>query len=79
MRLVIVVLLVALCLALAAPAFARAGTGGDYPNVANLTAYSPEANFMSLPGYLRLLVWRDQGVWLTYAEAAKIVASQQAG
>lgn len=78
--LVILMFLVVLMLALAAPAFAQAqAPAGEYPNVAGMTAFSAETNFMSLPGYLRWITWRDQQVWLTREEATRIVAAQQGG
>ncbi len=49
---------------------------GEYPNVASLQPFSPEANFMSVPGYLRWQVFRTQGTWLSYAEARRIVIAQ---
>jgi hypothetical protein len=50
---------------------------GQYPNVSNLKAFSPEANFMSLPGYLRYLVYQKTGQWITYAEAGRVVTQQR--
>lgn len=67
----IVVLLATLVLAVIAPAFAQ-----QYPDVASLKPFSAEANFMSLPGYLRWLVFQQTGQWITYAEAARIVQEQ---
>lgn len=65
--------LVTLILAVSvAPAF-----GQEYPNVANLRPFSPEANFMSLPGYLRWLVFQQTGQWISYAEASRVVRQQQ--
>ena len=69
---IIVMVLTVLVLAAAiAPAFAQ-----QYPRVANLKSFAPEANFMSLPGYLRWLVFQQTGSWLTYAEASRIVQQQ---
>lgn len=48
-----------------------------FPNVAGLTPFSPETNFMSLPGYLRWLVHQASGTWITYAEANRIVEEQK--
>jgi hypothetical protein len=31
---------------------------------------------MSLPGYLRWLVFQQNGQWITYAEAARVVTEQ---
>jgi hypothetical protein len=60
-----------ICLALAAPALAQ-----QFPNVSGLRPFSAEANFMSLPGYLRWLVFQQTGQWITYAEAARVVKEQ---
>jgi hypothetical protein len=48
----------------------------DYPNVAGMQAFAAETNYMSLPGYLRWMTFKDQGVWLSMAEAQRIVAEQ---
>lgn len=48
----------------------------QFPNVANLKPFSAETSFMSLPGYLRWLVFQQSGQWITYAEAARVVAEQ---
>jgi hypothetical protein len=52
-------------------------TTGQYPSVANLKPFSAEANYMSLPGYLRYLVFQQTGQWLTRAEAVRIVNQQR--
>jgi len=54
-----------------APAFAQ-----QYPNVSKLEPFSAEANFMSLPGYLRWVVFQQTNNWITYAEAERIVKQQ---
>ncbi|HEY3248696.1 MAG TPA: hypothetical protein VGK88_10450 [bacterium] len=72
MRVIIVIVLVGLVLvSLSTPALAQ-----QFPNVANLRPFSAEANFMSLPGYLRWLVFQQTGQWITYAEAARVVKEQ---
>lgn len=48
----------------------------DYPKVSNLKPFTAEANYMSLPGYLRFLVYERDGVWLDRMEAASIVDNQ---
>lgn len=69
---IIVLVVTSLVLAAAiAPAFAQ-----QYPNVSTLRPFSPEANFMSLPGYLRWVVFQQTAQWITYAEAARIVKQQ---
>ena len=50
----------------------------QYANVAKLTAFSAESNYMSLPGYLRYVTYQQTNLWLTYDEASRIV-HQQAG
>jgi uncharacterized protein YdeI (BOF family) len=51
-------------------------TQGQYPDVHSLKPFSAEANYMSLAGYLRYLVFQQTGQWLTRAEAVRIVAQQ---
>ncbi len=71
-RAMIMLVLTALLLAAAiAPALAQ-----QTPNVSNLKAFSAEANFMSLPGYLRWLLFQQNGNWITYSEAARMVQQQ---
>ncbi len=72
-------LLVALAMVLAlslTPRPASAQSAGEYPNVASLQPFTAESDFMSLPGYLRLRTFQEQHVWLTYAEATRIVIAQ---
>ncbi len=57
-------------------AFAGVASAQQMPNVSNLKAFSAEANFMSLPGYLRYLTHQQTGQWLTYEEAARAVKQQ---
>ncbi len=49
-----------------------------FPQVAGLRSYSAETNYLSLPGYLRWIVYPASGVWITYTEAARVVQEQQA-
>jgi hypothetical protein len=75
----VVVAIIAVVIALAAlPAAAQEG-GGAYPSVAGLKAFSAESNYMSLPGYLRWMTFREQKVWLSVPEAKRIVAEQTGG
>ncbi|HET7265126.1 MAG TPA: hypothetical protein VFL28_10690 [bacterium] len=60
----------------ATPAPATTQTQGQYPNVANLKPFAAEANFMSLAGYLRYLVFQQTSQWLTREEAVRIVNQQ---
>jgi len=70
-RLIVLTIAVLMVVGLIAPAFAQ-----QYPNVGNLKAFSTEANFMSLPGYLRWVTFQQTGQWITYAEAERIVKQQ---
>jgi len=49
----------------------------QYPQVAGLQAFSPPADYMSLPGYLRWQVFVEQGKWISYQEAKEAVAQQK--
>jgi len=72
LRAIIMLVLTSLLLAAAiAPALAQ-----QVPNVASLEPFSAEANFMSLPGYLRWLLFQQTGNWITYQEAARMVQEQ---
>lgn len=57
-------------------AFVGVASAQQYPNVAALTPFTAETNFMSLPGYLRYLNHQTTGEWLTFAEATRIVGQQ---
>ena len=75
MKVLSILLLVSVMMGLLVLASAPAGAQ-QYPNVANLQPFSPQANYMSLPGYLRWQVFRDTGTWLSREEATRIVAEQ---
>jgi hypothetical protein len=60
-------------------ALATTALAAQYPDVGHLTPFSAEANYMSLPGYLRYLVHQQSGMWLQRPEAARVVRQQQAG
>lgn len=61
----------------AQPTQTQPGSTGQVPSVANLKPFSIEANFMSLPGYLRFLMHQQTGQWMTYAEAQRAVKQSQ--
>jgi hypothetical protein len=44
-------------------------------NVAKMRSFSPESDYMSLPGYFRYLSHLASGQWLTYKDAAQAVQS----
>ena len=68
----LILALMGVIVGLAAPPAAAA----EYPNVGSLEPWSAQTNYMSLAGYLRWLTFQDQGVWLSMAEAKRIVAEQ---
>lgn len=49
------------------------------PSVAGLTPFSPGANYMSLPGYLRWQIFMEQGTWISREEAIQMVDAQLGG
>lgn len=49
-----------------------------YPNVADLTAFTQQANYMSLPGVLRVRYLAASGRWISRDEAIRAVESQGA-
>ena len=49
----------------------------EYPQVAHLKAFSAEANYMSLPGYMRYLMFVQDGTWMSRTETSRIVKQQQ--
>jgi hypothetical protein len=55
---------------------AEPAAAAQYTNVAGLQSWSAETNYMSLPGYLRWMTFKEQGVWLSMPEAKRIVAQQ---
>jgi hypothetical protein len=51
----------------------------QYPQVTGLQPFSPAANYMSLPGYLRWQAFVEQGVWISHNEAIAAVRDQFSG
>lgn len=48
----------------------------DYVSVKGLTPFTPAANFMSLPGYLRWRYLLSSGRWISRQEAVNAVTNQ---
>lgn len=71
-----IILGVALAAVAASAIAAPQAQAQDYPNVANLTPFTAEANYMSKPGYLRYRNFVTTNNWISYEEAARIVAEQ---
>ena len=63
---------VAIIAALAVPQ-AQAQT---YPTVSGVRPFSPEANYMSLPGYLRMRYYQQTGQWISREAAVQAVTDQ---
>ena len=81
MLLLMMVLSVMVVGATAQPAAAQAQTStvaGGYPDVSGLQPFAAETNYMSMAGYLKWTAFKDNGVWLSMAEAQHIVRAQQA-
>jgi len=57
-------------------AFVGVASAQQYPRVINLSPFTAETSFMSLPGYFRYLNHQATGQWLTLAEATRLVAQQ---
>lgn len=49
-----------------------------YPYVGDRRPFSYEANYMSLPGFLRFIVYQREGVWMARWQAASVVDQQLA-
>lgn len=64
--------------ALAGAIFAPQASAQNYTDVRGLRPFSPQANFMSLPGYLRYRFLVDSGRWITRDEADEAVRQQGA-
>lgn len=68
--------------AAAAPGLAAPPTQVDIglvvlPRVENLKPFSPETQYMSVVGFLRYVVYQQTGLWLTHAEASRMLNEQQ--
>ncbi len=74
MRKIAFLTLVTLMLTAFAP-MAMASSIGE-GDIAGLTAFTAESNYMSLPGYYRWQTYLDQGVWLPMLEALRAVKAQ---
>ena len=75
-RKVIVVSLLVLAGPMGALPMSTARAETPYPSVKGLQPFTPPANFMSLPGYLRWDYFLQSGRWLSRPEAEKAVQSQ---
>lgn len=60
-----------------APPIAPPLLPAGFPDVSTLKPFTPQTNYMSLPGYLRWAVYQTTGIWITYAEAARVLAEQR--
>ena len=60
-----------------APPIAPPLLPAGFPDVSTLKPFTPQTNYMSLPGYLRYAVFQTTGIWITYGEAARVLAEQR--
>lgn len=61
---------------LSTAASASAETLASAPSVVGLTPFTANANYMSLPGYLRYQAFGADDVWMTRLEAVRAVKAQ---
>ncbi|HEX8551380.1 MAG TPA: hypothetical protein VF681_07465 [Abditibacteriaceae bacterium] len=78
MRKLIPVVVMAGVLAASAAVAPKANAQANYTNVSALRPFSPDANYMSLPGYLRYRFLVDSGRWISREEADEAVRQQGA-
>ena len=71
-----IIIAVALALVTAAAVSAPSAQAQTYPSVSGLTAFSPECNYMSKPGYLRYRYYQDSKQFIDYETAARVVQEQ---
>ncbi len=76
-KLFVVVMLAAMAL-LGAVMAPQAQAQTQYPDVRNLTPFTQQANYMSLPGYLRYSYLLTAGRWISREEAEEAVRQQGA-
>ena len=76
MRRMTVLFLVLIAVGVLITMTSQPASAAEYPSVAGLEPFSAATNYMSLPGYLRWQTFREQNVWISYAEASRIVSEQ---
>jgi len=76
MKKLIVVIGIILTVGLAASAQDTARPSGAVYSVVGIKAFSPEANFLSLPGLLRWQYFVENGIWISPREAEDLVRQQ---
>ena len=71
-----IIIALALAIITAAAVSAPSAQAQTYPSVSGLTAFSPECNFMSKPGYLRYRYFLTSKDFISYETAARVVTEQ---
>ena len=72
-----IIIALAIAIVTAAAVSTPSAQAQTYPSVAKgLTAFSPECNFMSKPGYLRFRYFQTSNDFISYETAARVVAEQ---
>ena len=69
--------LLAVLLALTVVGCAKQASAQTVPSTQNLQAFSSQAKYMSLAGYLRWQYFKENNVWISHTEAEQLVKSQQ--
>ena len=68
--------ILAVLAALTCIGFAQQASAQAVPSVRGLQAFSPQAKYMSLTGYLRWQYFKENNVWISLEEAGELVRSQ---
>ena len=68
------ILIVTLFAAIAAFGLSRPAGAQAIPSVRGLKAFTPQAHYMSLPGYLRWQYYVQNDKWISFAEAKQLAA-----
>ena len=78
MRKHIVVLALAVTAIIGAMLAPQAKAQGEYTDVSHLTPFTQQANYMSLPGYLRYRYLLSSGRWISREQAVEVARQQGA-
>ena len=68
--------ILAILAALACFGFAQQASAQTVPNIRGLQAFSTQASYMSLAGFLRWQYFMENNVWVSREEAGELIRSQ---
>ena len=71
-----IIIALAIAIVTAAAVSTPSAQAQTYPSVSGLTAFSPDCNYMSKPGYLRFRYFQSSNEFISYETAARVVAEQ---